>query len=323
MQILITHGSSARTRVLRFNRWQFVAALFGTMVILLLVSGAVYNLIFLKAAREGWPMVSQLVRFVVRDEFEQRDRFMRQNLDAMARRVGELQAKLIKLEAMGERVSTAAGFKPGEFKAMPISGSTAGQGGPFVPFAAGAGHSIEGLSGVVSSLDIETDERTDVFTLLESRLLESRLRTSMIPNSPPVIGPVGSGFGFRADPFSGRAALHTGLDFPQEAGTKVRASAAGVVLSRAHHPDYGHLVELDHGNGLTTRYAHNSRVLVKDGDLVKRGQAIAEVGSTGRSTGAHLHFEVLIDRVPQDPAKFLAVAGSALAAVARGMQATR
>ena len=114
MQILITHGSLARTRVLSFNRWQLGAALALLVVVLTLLSGTVYNFVFLKAAREGWPVVSQLMRLVVRDEFAQRDRFMRENLDAMAQKVGEVQAKLIRLEAMGERVSTAVGVKPEE-----------------------------------------------------------------------------------------------------------------------------------------------------------------------------------------------------------------
>ncbi len=327
MQILITHGSLARTRVLRFNRWQLVAALFGLIVVLTLLSGTVYNFVFLKAAREGWPVVSQLVKFVVRDEFAQRDRFMRENLDAMAQRVGEVQAKLIKLEAMGERVSTAVGVKPDELKVVPKAGvALGGRGGPYVPFGSGTkgtALSLEQLSGVVSSLDIEADQRTDVFTLLESRLLESRLRALMIPNSAPVEVAVGSGFGFRADPFSGRPALHTGLDFPTEAGTPVRAAAGGVVLSSEWHPDYGHLVEIDHGNGLITRYAHNSRVLVKGGDLIRRGQVISEVGTSGRSTGAHLHFEVLVDGVPQDPAKFLAGGDAAVTAAAKSSRTRR
>ena len=320
MQILITHGSLARTRVLRFNRWQLGAALLGLVVLLTLLSGTVYNFVLLKAAREGWPIVSQLVRLVVRDEFAQRDRFMRENLDAMAQKVGEVQAKLIKLEAMGERVSTAVGVKPEDLKAVPKSGAAGGQGGPFVPFVpfnANAAISLEQLNGMLGALDIEADQRTDVFTLLESRLLESRLKALMIPNSRPVDVAVGSGFGFRADPFSGRAALHTGLDFPTEIGTPVHAAAGGVVLSSEYHPEYGHLVELDHGNGLITRYAHNSRVRVKAGDLIRRGQVIAEVGTSGRSTGAHLHFEVLVDGVPQDPAKFLAGGEAALAAAAK------
>ena len=311
MQILITHGSLARTRVLHFNRWQLGAALAGLIVVLMLLSGVIYNLVLLKAAREGWPVVSQIVRLVTRDESAQRDRFMRENLDAMAQRVGEVQAKLIKLEAMGERVSGAVGVKPEEIRPISRTGGQGGQGGPFVPFVAGAKVSLEQLQKVVGALDIEADQRTDLFTLLESRLLESRLQALMVPNSRPVDGIVGSGFGFRSDPFTGRAALHTGLDFPTEAGTKVHAAAGGVVLSSEFHPEYGHLVELDHGNGLITRYAHNSKVLVRAGDLVKRGQVISEVGTSGRSTGAHLHFEVLVDSVPQDPAKFLASGGGA------------
>lgn len=323
MQILITHGSLARTRVLRFNRWQLGAALLALTVLLTLLSGTVYNFVFLKAAREGWPIVSQLVKLVVRDEFAQRDRFMRENLDAMAQKVGEVQAKLIKLEAMGERVSSAVGVKPEELKAIPKVGASAGQGGPFVPFVGGRTISLEQLNGVVGSLDIEADQRTDVFTLLESRLLESRLKALMIPNSKPVEVAVGSGFGFRADPFTGRAALHTGLDFPTEAGTPVHAAAGGVVLSSAYHPEYGNLVEIDHGNGLVTRYAHNSRVLVNAGDLVKRGQVISEVGTSGRSTGAHLHFEVLVDGVPQDPATFLAGGDASIMATARPARTRR
>ena len=323
MQIMITNGSMARTRVVHLNRWQLAALLFALVSVLTLLSGTIYNFVFLKAAREGWPIVSQLVRPVLRDESAQRDRYMRENLDAMAQKVGEVQAKLIKLEAMGERVSTAVGVKPDELKSIPKAGAAGGQGGPFVPFAGGAGASLEQINRAVGALDIEADQRTDVFTLLESRLLETRLTALMIPNSRPVDVAVGSGFGFRSDPFSGRAALHTGLDFPTEAGTPVHAAAGGVVLSSDWHPEYGHLVELDHGNGLVTRYAHNSRVLVKAGDLIKRGQIISEVGTSGRSTGAHLHFEVLVDGVPQNPSKFLAGGDAALAAAAKASRTRR
>jgi murein DD-endopeptidase MepM/ murein hydrolase activator NlpD len=323
MQILITHGSLARTRVLRFNRWQLGAALFALVVVLMLLSGTIYNLVFLKAVREGWPVVSQVVKLVSRDEAAQRDRFMRENLDAMAQRVGEVQAKLIKLEAMGERVGAAVGVKTDELKPVLKTGAPGGQGGPFVPFATGGADtsaSLAQLNGLVEALGIEADQRTDLFTLFESRLLESRLQALMVPNSKPVDVTVGSGFGFRSDPFTGRAALHTGLDFPTDVGTPVHAAAGGVVRLSEYHPEYGNLIELDHGNGLVTRYAHNSKVLVRVGDLIKRGQVISEVGTTGRSTGAHLHFEVLVDEVPQDPAKFLAGGGGAVAAAkpARG-----
>jgi murein DD-endopeptidase MepM/ murein hydrolase activator NlpD len=316
MQIMITHGSVARTRVLRLNRWQLAAMLAGLIIVLTLLSGSVYSLVFLKATREGWPIASQLVRPVVRDESARRDRYMRENLDAMAQRLGELQAKLIKLEAMGERVSSAVGVKPDEVAPLMIKKTTdtaGAKGGPYVPLSADGTVSLGELRAAVGALDLEADQHTDLFTLLESRWLESRLQSLMVPNSPPVDAPVGSGFGFRSDPFLGRMALHTGLDFPSPTGTPVHAAAGGVVLSAGVHPEYGNLVEIDHGNGLVTRYAHNSKMLVKAGDLIQRGQVISEVGTTGRSTGAHLHFEVLVDGVPQDPAKFLFRNGTTLA----------
>ena len=128
---------------------------------------------------------------------------------------------------------------------------------------------------------------------------------------------LGSSFGWRIDPVNGHSALHTGLDFPASNGTPILSAAGGVVVVQEYHSAYGNMVEIDHGNDLITRYAHASKVLVKKGDLVKRGQKIAEVGSTGRSTGSHLHFEVLVQGVFQDPQKFLQ-AGQNLPLVASG-----
>jgi murein DD-endopeptidase MepM/ murein hydrolase activator NlpD len=162
------------------------------------------------------------------------------------------------------------------------------------------------LEGALQALSEAAGAQSDVLTLTESRLLESRLKTLMIPSSRPIDVTVGSGFGFRADPFTGRGALHTGLDFPSPAGTEIHVAAAGVVRTAEMHPEYGLMLEVDHGNGLSTRYGHTSKILVKVGDLVKRGQVVADVGTTGRSTGPHLHFEVLVDGIPQDPQRFLA-----------------
>jgi len=311
MQIMITHGSMARTRVLSLSRLQIALGLFSLVVALLLLSGAVYHFIFLKAAREGWPIVSQLVKLVVRDENAQRDKVMRDNLDAMARKVGEMQARMVNLEAMGERVTGLAGVKPDDLKALQRPPATpdragvrpsGGQGGPYVPLD----HpSLEQLDKTLGVLEQLADQHGDMLTLAESRLFESRMKSAMVPNSRPVEGPVGSGFGFRTDPFTGRAALHTGLDFSADPGTPILAAAGGMITSTDYHPQYGNLLEIDHGNGLTTRYAHAQRILVKVGDLVKRGQQVALVGTTGRSTGPHLHFEVLVDGSMQDPAKFL------------------
>jgi len=341
MQIMITHGSLAQTKVLQFNRWQLGAALAALVVVLLLLSGAVYHFVFLTAAREGWPVVSQVVKLVVRDEFAQRDRFLRENLDAMAQKLGEMQAKVLKLQAMGDRVSTLAGIKPEELKPVgpapaaasaPAPARRAGQGGPFVPALMAAfaptgkndeQRALDSLGGDIGALDARTELATDLFTLVESRLLEGRLAQLLVPSSAPVDGPVGSGFGFRIDPITSRSALHTGLDFPAETGTPIMAAAGGMVVNVETHPAYGNLVEIDHGNGLVTRYAHASKVMVKNGDLVKRGQLVAQVGNSGRSTGPHLHFEVLVDGVPQNPARFLAGRGQAPAVQALAAERPR
>jgi murein DD-endopeptidase MepM/ murein hydrolase activator NlpD len=320
MQLIITHSSLARGRAVQLSRWQLILGGLVLTLVLMLLSGAIYHFIFLKAAREGWPVVSQLVRLVVRDEIAQRDRFMRENLDAMAQKVGEMQAKLVNLEAMRDRVSTLAGLKAEDLPPplpklapTPAAPAAGGKGGPYIPLAGGV--TLEGLQQQLGGLDEAADRNTDLFTLVESRLLESRLRALMVPSAPPVEGPIGSGFGFRTDPFTSRPALHTGLDFPAEPGTPIHAAAGGMVILKDVHPAYGNVLEIDHGNGLVTRYAHCSSIEVAQGDLVKRGQLVARVGTSGRSTGPHLHFEVLVDGVPQDPARFLAggAAGARLA----------
>ncbi|WP_374590694.1 M23 family metallopeptidase [Aquabacterium sp.] len=319
MQILITNSGPGRTRALSFSGWQLAGIGTALGLAMLLLSGVVYHFVLLKAARERWPVVSQIVSFVVRDEFAQRDRYMRENLDAMAQKVGEMQANIVKLEAMGERVSGLAGIKPEEWRDTGAKPATAappttpqkktaapGSGGPFVPASIDQVRSADDLTHLLATLDEEVAQQSDVFTLIESRLFEKRLTALMIPSSAPIVGPIGSGFGFRIDPFTHRSALHTGLDFPADVGTPVGAAAGGMVIAAEVHPQYGQMVEIDHGNGLVTRYGHASQLLVKQGDLVKRGQKIALVGTSGRSTGPHLHFEVLVDGVQQNPAKFLA-----------------
>ncbi len=301
MQIMITHGGVSRTRVVHVSPAQVVVSIAALVVAILLLSGAIYHYFFLKAAREGWPVVSQLVKLVVHDESAQRDKIMRENLDAMAQKVGDMQARMIKIEAMGERVSGMAGLKPEDLSG--VTRPKGGAGGPFVPMTRPG---FAELNGALDALSQAAGEQSDVLTLAESRLLESRLKTLMIPSSRPIDVAVGSGFGFRADPFTGRGALHTGLDFPSPVGTEIHAAASGVVRTAEVHPEYGLMLEIDHGNGLMTRYGHTSRILVKVGDLVKRGQVVADVGTTGRSTGPHLHFEVLVDGIPQDPQRFLA-----------------
>ena len=321
MQILITHGTLARTRVLQFNRWQLGAALAALVVVLTLLSGTVYHFVFLKAAREGWPVVSPLMRLVVRDEFAQRDRFLRENLDAMAQKVGEVQAKMIKLEAMGERVSGIVGIKPDELKQTRAEGR--------------ARRAVRAFRAGLGPVDGPADRR--------ARLARRRGRPAHRPVHAGRVAPARKAPGRTDDPQQppGRRADRLGLRLSlrpvhrarcaahrpglpgRQPARRIFASAGGMVVLSEFHPEYGNMVTLDHGNGLVTRYAHSSRVLVKAGDLIKRGQAIAEVGTSGRSTGAHLHFEVLLDGVPQDPAKFLAGGEAASLLAAKPARARR
>ncbi len=311
MQILITTGVLSRTRVLQFTPLTLVLTALAMALPMMVLSLMLYHAVVLKAAHEHWPIISQAVRYVEKQELAQRDRYMRENLDAMAEKVGDLQAKLLHLEAVSERVAGMAGMKPDELKKIEAEPKGA-SGGPLVSMleTRPSAKTLDELDNQMSSLQAMSERDSDLFTLIESHLFEKRLEALMVPSSAPVDGPIGSGFGFRTDPFTHRPALHTGLDFPADPGTPIFAAAGGVVLSAGPHPQYGQLVELDHGNGLVTRYAHTSRMLVKQGDLVKRGQKIAEVGSTGRSTGPHLHFEVLVEGVQQNPAKFLSSPGA-------------
>ena len=297
MHLIITDAWLARSRAIYLSGPRLLIAGLMAAVVLMVVAAGLYHWVFLKGAREGWPIVGSLVKLVVKDESDQRDRFMRENLDAMAKRLGEMQAKMLQLEALGTRVSGLAGVNPAEFK------SSMGSGGALV---SSRPLSMQELQDTLADLDKLTDQRGDLMTLMESRLFDQKIKKLMMPTQEPVTGGIlGSPFGWRIDPVNGSSALHTGLDFPAELGTPILAAAGGVVVTEEYHPAYGKLVEIDHGNDLVSRYAHASKVVVKKGDLVKRGQIIAEVGNTGRSTGSHLHFEVMVQGVFQDPQKFL------------------
>lgn len=297
MQLIITDAWLIKSRAFHLSGTKLLLAVLASSLVLMLVSAGLYHWVFLKGAREGWPVVGTLVRLVVKDEVAQQDRFMRENIEVMAKKLGEMQAKMLQLESLGERVSGLAGVNPTDIKIKP------GQGGKLV---SGRDLTMIELQATLLELDQTASQRTDLMTVLESRLFEQKIKKMMVPTQTPVSNAnLGSMFGWRIDPITGRSALHTGLDFPATPGTPIYAAAGGVVVTQEYQAEYGNMIEVDHGNDLISRYAHSSKVLVKKGDLIKRGQKIAEVGNTGRSTGPHLHFEVLVQGIPQDPQKFL------------------
>jgi murein DD-endopeptidase MepM/ murein hydrolase activator NlpD len=234
-----------------------------------------------------------------REETHQAQQFLNNNLQMMATRLGELQAQVLHLDTLGDRLAGIAGIKR---EALPASKPAAGQGGAFIPAPLGT----DELQREIDRLSREVDARTDELAVLESRFLEKRVKERLLPTTLPVKEAyLGSPFGHRSDPIVGQRAMHEGIDFNAESGTPVVAAADGVVLSAGWQSDFGNMIEVDHGDGLTTRYAHLSRMNAKAGSLVKRGERIGAVGNTGRSTGSHLHFEVRMLGVAQNPAAFL------------------
>jgi murein DD-endopeptidase MepM/ murein hydrolase activator NlpD len=296
MHLIITDAWLAKSKAMHLSGTKLFLAGLLSALCLMLVSVGLYHWGFLTAAREGWPIVGSFVKLVAKDDTVQRERFLRENLDAMAKKVGEMQAKMLQLDALGERVSGLAGLPVAEV-------GKRGSGGTLV---AARPMSMEELQAALNDLEANTGQRVDMLTVVESRLFDLKIKKLMIPTQHPVSsGNLGSSFGWRIDPINGGSALHTGLDFQASTGAPIVAAAGGVVVIQEYHPAYGNMIEIDHGNDLITRYAHASQVYVKKGDLIKRGQKIADVGTTGRSTGPHLHFEVLVQGVPQDPQKFL------------------
>jgi murein DD-endopeptidase MepM/ murein hydrolase activator NlpD len=219
----------------------------------------------------------------------------------MAARLGELQAQILRLDTIGERVARMAGFRPQDLAVEPRSVRPALPSDPL---------SFTELARRLDFLARQVDDRGDALGLLDSLLTLDNVKKQLQPSLLPVRGGLfASAFGWRADPFHGRKAFHDGIDFTAKPGTPIMAAAAGVVVASEYHPQYGNMIEVDHGNGLSTLYAHCSRRLVKVGDVVMKGATIGEVGSTGRATGSHLHFEVKHQGVPQNPARFLRLSG--------------
>jgi murein DD-endopeptidase MepM/ murein hydrolase activator NlpD len=272
---------------------------------LLLVFGATATLYWLTlryAAEVRLPALQQLVAAAQEAEAERERVFLQQNLNSMAMKLGEMQAQLTRLDAVGDRLSALAGIRPQEFRAADAPGI----GGAAPTQLPPQNLSLGDFSEKLLVLARQVESRNDMLGVLEAQLFEQAVKKKMIPTMMPVRAPVNaSSFGRRIDPFNGQWAMHEGIDFIADYGAPISAAAAGVVIFSGFHPQYGYMVDIDHGNDLVTRYAHCSKLMVREGDLVQRGRKIGEVGSTGRSTGPHLHFEVRFRGAAQNPFKFL------------------
>ncbi|HTV97232.1 MAG TPA: M23 family metallopeptidase [Steroidobacteraceae bacterium] len=227
-------------------------------------------------------------------------RALQEKVNALALRVGQMNANVIRLDALGKRLTRMANLNDGEFD----FGNPPAMGG--ADGADGQPAQIPSLTAMVDDLQSQLSSREQQLGVLENLILTRELNQQVYPEGRPVQdGWISSYFGRRPDPFTGYLAMHKGIDFAGPEGTKVTAVAAGLVTFAGERAGYGEMVEINHGNGLATRYAHNERLLVKQGDMVSKGQEVALMGSTGHSTGPHLHFEVLKNGTQVDPLRYV------------------
>ncbi|HTH44493.1 MAG TPA: M23 family metallopeptidase [Oxalicibacterium sp.] len=304
MQIILLHPRLTHARSVTLTRRHLLFVFISFFALMIAGAALLSYLLFRNAADLPSPLRDMMASASQNDD-SKKDKFLKENLGLMARKLGEMQAQMIRLDALGERVQGLAGVKPTEFNFH----EAPARGGPEVSMDSTSNHELtmSEFQGLLTAMSNDLDHRSDYMNVVESALMADKIRSRMLPTSQPVnVAYNSSSFGVRLDPFTGRTAMHEGIDFPAPVGTPIVAAAGGVVTVAEFHPQYGNLLEIDHGNDLTTRYAHTSRILVHVGDIVRRGQHVADVGTTGRSTGPHLHFEVRIRGVAQDPRKFLA-----------------
>jgi murein DD-endopeptidase MepM/ murein hydrolase activator NlpD len=302
VQIIVIPDRLARARTLTVSTRHLLASMMVALMLLLGMTAGLYWLTIRFATDIKIPVVRELVLAAQQGEAERARQFVQQNLNAMAVKLGEMQAQLARLDALGERLSGLAGIRPQEFRFS----ETPGLGGAQPTALPPQNLSLAEFGEKLTVLSRQMENKTDMLGVLEAQLFELAVKKKLLPTMMPVNAPFNaSGFGMRIDPFTGQHAMHEGIDFLAEAGSPVVAAAGGVVIFAGFHPQYGNMVDVDHGNDLVTRYAHASKLYVKEGDIVQRGRKLADVGTTGRSTGPHLHFEVRFKGVAQNPARFV------------------
>jgi len=302
VNIIFISNRKGTTRSLTLNRWAKV--LLSMCLLGLPVSGGI--LIGSLLAANQHPVDLELLESMRRELDQQQAELSagrveaRQKVEALTLKLAEFQARMVRLDALGERLSEVAGLEDGEFDfSQPPA-----LGGPELASTQDYQHSE--LEALFQQLEAQLDSRESQLGVLESLMIERNVqRQSAVTGRPIKKGWMSSRFGHRTDPFNGRRAWHNGVDFAGKKGSDIVAVAAGVVTWSGDRNGYGQMVELDHGEGYATRYAHNSKNLVEVGDIVKKGDVIAQMGSSGRSTGPHVHFEVYKNGRAVDPASYI------------------
>ena len=301
MNIILVSDSLAKSRIVTISQSQIILAAMGFVSAGFMFALGTYWVTMKYAVDIQNPFIQSLISTLTQQSAQQAEKDMREQLNSLAMKLGELQARMMRLDAFGERLAKVAGVD-GEFNFS----EPPGVGGPS-PNASMMGNvSYQDFRSKLTDVSKVLDDRADKLGMLDSVLMQGRLAAKAIPTTLPVTtGYFSSNFGYRIDPFNGRSAFHTGVDFIAAPGSPIFAAAGGVVSASEWHNEYGNMVDIDHDNGLTTRYAHLSQKSVVVGDVVLKGQIIGSLGQTGRATGPHLHFEVRENSVPLNPNRFL------------------
>ena len=250
------------------------------------------------ALMDGWKSEMKIQR----QEIDTATRNAKENVAALSRRLAQLQAHVIRLDALGSRLIEIAELDSGEFD-FSVAPAV---GGPADSLSESSEPATPDLVASLNELSVQLENRAQQLDLLETMLMNQNLHEEVMPAGKPILkGWTSSFYGMRTDPFTGHKAHHKGVDFAGKLGSDIVSVGSGVVTWAGRRYGYGLLVEVNHGNGYATRYGHAKEVLVKVGDTIKRGQVVALMGSTGRSTGPHVHFEVWHNGKVVDPMEYI------------------
>lgn len=301
MNIILVSGKLAKGKTMALNHAQVMTLGMALLIFPLLLAMIFTYLLLFHAADIPHPYLQSLVLSAQRTEAAKNQVYLRENLNAMAAKLGQMQAHVLRLDSLGERLATLTGIGKQEFN----FDKKPGQGGAESSQPA-HDMSMNEFGQQLDDLMKKLDDRSDQLGLMDAMLVQRQANKVAIPSTRPVTtGWYSSNYGYRIDPFTGQKAFHEGVDFMADPGTAIHAAGGGIVVYADTYAGYGNMIEIDHGNGLISRYAHASKLLAKVGDVVMKGQKIGEVGSTGRSTGPHLHFEVRHRGAPQNPEHYL------------------
>lgn len=301
MNVILVSGKLAKGKTMALSHAQVMTLGMALLVFPLLLAMVFTYLLLFHAADIPHPYLQSLVLSAQRTEAAKSQMYLRENLNAMAAKLGQMQAQVLRLDSLGERLATLTGMGKQEFN----FDKKPGQGGAESSRPA-RDMTMSEFGQQLDGLMKRLDDRSDQLGLMEAMLVQQQANKVAMPSSRPVsTGWYSSNYGWRIDPFTGQKAFHEGVDFMADIGTSIKAAGGGIVVYADTYAGYGNMIEIDHGNGLISRYAHASKLLAKVGDVVMKGQKIGEVGTTGRSTGPHLHFEVRYRGAPQNPAQYL------------------